>query len=118
MKNHTKIYFETSQLDPHGFTPCEICESQAVDIHHIDARGMGGDPTGSKDHFGNLQALCRNCHNVYGDQSSLKKMLAEIHVKRFTHLLEMKNERAVLIRCEDCTHQIKYCICEPIKQTD
>ena len=98
MKHHTRIYFAESGLDPHGFTPCEVCESSADDIHHIDSRGMGGDPTGSKDVFVNLMAVCRNCHNVYGDISELKDKLRQIHAGRFPHLLEYSNGKVYKIR--------------------
>jgi hypothetical protein len=43
MKIHTQIYldyFGINEEDP--FIPCEVCENRAVDIHHIEARGMGG----------------------------------------------------------------------------
>jgi len=61
MKKHVKIY-----LDHHGYTtadiiPCEVCPSVAVDIHHIEPRGMGGNP--DKDVIENLIALCRDCHS-------------------------------------------------------
>ena len=63
MKKHVKIY-----LDHHGYTiadiiMCEIhdCTDIAVDIHHIEPRGMGGNP--DKDVFENLIALCRSCHD-------------------------------------------------------
>jgi len=42
--------------------PCEHCSKVAVDIHHIDARGIGGDPRGHKNQIENLIALCRSCH--------------------------------------------------------
>lgn len=87
MKKHTKIYFKESGIDPHGFVPCEICQAQAVDIHHIDARGMGGDPTGSKDTFTNLMALCRLCHDTHGDISDKKDFLKIMHAANFPHLL-------------------------------
>lgn len=95
MKQHTKIYFRDSGLNPFDFTPCEICDSEAVDIHHIDARGMGGDPTGSKDVFGNLMALCRVCHDTYGDISDLKHKLRKIHAGRFPEKLEFKNNQII-----------------------
>ena len=86
MKKHTRIYLEffgyiskgEQPIDP-PYVPCEICEQQAVDIHHIDARGMGGSK--SKDHIDNLMALCRSCHNRFGDVTSLKDKLREIHRK-------------------------------------
>ena len=28
--------------DETDFIPCEVCGGQAIDIHHIEARGMGG----------------------------------------------------------------------------
>lgn len=84
MKPHTRIYLEffgfiskgEKPLDP-PFVPCEICGQQAVDIHHIDARGMGGSKT--KDVIENLQALCRRCHNQFGDITKVKDKLKAIH---------------------------------------
>lgn len=61
------------------FIPCEICGSRAVDIHHIDARGMGGDPTARKDTIENLMGLCRRCHNKYGDIESYLAFLQQRH---------------------------------------
>ena len=60
MKKHTKVY-----LNHHGYSVadiifCEACGAVAVDIHHIEPRGMGGSP--SKDVPENLIALCRDCH--------------------------------------------------------
>jgi hypothetical protein len=60
---------------------CEICSRQAVDIHHIEARGMGGDPKGKKDVIENLMAVCRLCHEDYGDVPELKGKLKHIHLK-------------------------------------
>ena len=50
MQKHTKIYFDYFGYDVCDFIKCEIpnCEDQAVDINHIDARGMGGNPKGDK----------------------------------------------------------------------
>lgn len=62
MTPHLKIY-----LEHHGLTVadipdigCEQCGKQAKDIHHIEPKGIGGDP--SKDRIDNLMALCRHCH--------------------------------------------------------
>lgn len=62
---------------PGEFIPCEVCESKAVDIHHIEARGMGGSR--DKDHVQNLMALCRDCHERYGDREKYKLMLKDKH---------------------------------------
>ena len=80
MKPHVKLYFDYFGFDVSDFIPCEICEAKAVDIHHIDARGMGG--TKRKDDISNLMALCRSCHEKYGDITELKEKLKEIHTIR------------------------------------
>jgi len=76
MKKHTKIYFDYFNYDISDFVPCETCGSKAIDIHHIDARGMGGS---NKDHIDNLMALCRECHIKYGDIKEKKEWLNKIH---------------------------------------
>lgn len=77
MKNHTKIYLTHFGYDVTDFIPCEVCEARATDIHHIEARGMGGSK--EKDTIDNLMALCRKCHIEYGDISSLKGELKKLH---------------------------------------
>lgn len=77
MKNHVKIYLDFFNYDISDFIPCEVCEQKAVDIHHIERRGMGGSKT--KDTIENLQALCRSCHTKYGDIKKFKQFLQEIH---------------------------------------
>jgi len=76
MKNYTKIYFKHFGYDISDFIPCEICKAKAVDIHHIDARGMGGS---EKDDINNLMALCRACHIKFGDIKDKKEWLRDIH---------------------------------------
>ena len=67
-------------FDVSDFVPCEVCEAPAVDIHHIQCRGMGG--SANKDHFSNLMAVCRHCHNHYGDLKDLIAQLQELHKMR------------------------------------
>jgi 5-methylcytosine-specific restriction endonuclease McrA len=76
MQKHTKIYFNHFGYDISDFVPCETCGSKAVDIHHIDARGMGGS---DKNDINNLMALCRECHVKYGDIKEKKEWLNKIH---------------------------------------
>tara|TARA_R110002050_G_scaffold261364_2_gene401330 strand:- start:1267 stop:1542 length:276 start_codon:yes stop_codon:yes gene_type:complete len=80
MKNHTKEYFKWFDLDESDWIGCEVCDNTAVDIHHINARGMGG--SNEKDDAINLMALCRECHNYFGDKKKFKKMLFMMHVIR------------------------------------
>ncbi|QDP49407.1 MAG: hypothetical protein Tp164SUR323001_29 [Prokaryotic dsDNA virus sp.] len=62
MKNHTKVYMTFFYLDESDFIGCEMCGSEATDIHHILRRGIGGSKC--KDYIENLSALCRDCHNM------------------------------------------------------
>lgn len=79
MKKHTKIYMAYFDYGIEDFIPCEICSRRAVDIHHIEARGMGGSK--SADHIENLMAVCRECHTSYGDINEYKDLLKKIHKK-------------------------------------
>jgi len=77
VKKHTKVYLNHFGHGADSFIPCEVCGSRAVDIHHIDARGMGGGKT--KDTIENLMALCRSCHVEYGDKKQHKEFLRKKH---------------------------------------
>ncbi len=77
MKKHTRIYLDYFSFDRCDFIPCEVCGNPANDIHHIDARGMGGSK--EKDVISNLQAVCRGCHIQYGDKKQYKELLKDIH---------------------------------------
>lgn len=79
MRKHTKVYTEFFGYGMDSWMPCEICGAQAVDVHHIDARGMGG--RASADEIENLMGVCRQCHIEYGDKKQHKDMLREIHQK-------------------------------------
>jgi hypothetical protein len=79
MQPHTKIYMRFMGYDTSDFIPCEVCGDRATDTHHIEARGMGGDPKGKKDVIENLMALCRSCHEKYGDIKEFKPYLTKIH---------------------------------------
>ena len=77
MKAHTKIYLKHFGYDENSFIHCEICKRKAIDIHHINSRGMGGSI--QRDKIENLMALCRECHIKYGDKKQYKDMLNEVH---------------------------------------
>jgi hypothetical protein len=63
--------------DQSDFIPCEICGTQAIDIHHIECRGMGG--TKQPETISNLMAVCRPCHEKYGDKKEHKEYLQDLH---------------------------------------
>jgi len=80
LKPHTKIYYEYFGLAVCDWVGCEICGKTAVDIHHIEARGMGGDPQHKKDVIENLMAVCRECHVKYGDDPAQIEFLKGVHL--------------------------------------
>ena len=45
---------------PGDFLPCAVCGSAAVDLHHIQPKGMGG--RANADCHDNIVPLCRDCH--------------------------------------------------------
>ena len=80
MKNHTKVYLNHFGYTGEDFIPCETCGARTVDIHHIEARGMGG--TKKVDLIDNLMALCREHHLQYGDKKQYIEFLKDIHKQK------------------------------------
>ena len=79
MKKHTRIYLKHFGYGEQDFIPCEMCSSRAVDVHHIEARGMGGSKT--KDYIENLAGLCRNCHNQAERNPEFNKKVKAKHLE-------------------------------------
>lgn len=77
MKKHTKIYMEHFDYGIDDFIPCEVCKTRAVDIHHIEPRGMGGSKL--KDFIANLVALCRACHECAESSKAFNNNVKLIH---------------------------------------
>ena len=82
MIRYKRIYCEAFGYDPERFIPSEVSGFAAVDVHHIDCKGMGGDPTGSKDRIENLIAVTRREHEEYGDKKQYMKFLYETHKEK------------------------------------
>tara|TARA_Y100000592_G_scaffold31016_1_gene49448 strand:- start:1592 stop:1837 length:246 start_codon:yes stop_codon:yes gene_type:complete len=79
LKKHTKIYLKHFGYGIDSFIPCTTCGSRAVDIHHIDARKMGGSKT--KDFIENLAALCRLCHDKAESSKEFNEQVKQKHLK-------------------------------------
>ena len=73
-------YFNHFGYDISDFIPCEVCGKTAVDIHHIEARGIGGSK--EADNIENLMALCREDHLKYGDKKQYKEFLKDKHAEK------------------------------------
>ncbi len=54
------------------FIPCAVCDSKAIDIHHLRGRGK------NKDVISNLIALCRTCHTKAHDNELTKEYLQKV----------------------------------------
>lgn len=73
MTKHCKIYLSHFGLTIADFISCEICGTEAVDIHHIFGRGKG------KNTIENLMALCRDHHTDAHLEKIKKYDLRQIH---------------------------------------
>lgn len=80
MQKHTKIYFDYFGYTTADFIPCEVCGAKAVDIHHIEPKGMGGSK--QRDYINNLVALCRSCHEKAHANIIPKEILTDITLFR------------------------------------
>ena len=85
MVNHKKVYITFFNLDISDRILCTSCGQVAVDIHHINPRGMGGS---EKDYIENLVALCRSCHNKAESNSSFNTYIRIKHLKLIIGKLE------------------------------
>lgn len=91
MTKHVKLYLDYFGYGIEDFIPCEVCGQRAVDIHHIEARGMGG--TGKADVIENLQALCRACHVEFGDKKRHKEFLMLKHKEKLNDNITRTDRR-------------------------
>jgi hypothetical protein len=90
MQKHTKQYFDFFNVDydpVSGWHDCvsEISGLPAVDVHHIERRGMGGSK--NADRIENLMALTREEHELYGDKTKYLEYLKQVHgdyIDKFT----------------------------------
>lgn len=76
-KDYRYVYMDYFGFIEEDYIPCEISGQRAVDIHHIEARGMGGSK--EKDVIDNLMALTRDLHERFGDIKELIEPLQIIH---------------------------------------
>ena len=75
---HTALYYAKFGYGDEDYVPSEISGSPAVDVHHIDCKGVGGSK--SKDRIENLMALTRDEHVEYGDKKQYMSWLFQKHL--------------------------------------
>jgi hypothetical protein len=81
MINYKKIYCKAYGYYEGETIPSEISGYPAVDVCHIENKGMGGNPSKDKDRIENLMAKTRFEHESYGDKKQYMSYLFEIHKK-------------------------------------
>lgn len=79
MKKHIKVYLDFFGYGITDFIPSEISGHRAVDIHHIDCRGMGG--SNESDYIENLIAVTRDEHDKFGDKKAFIEYLYSCHLR-------------------------------------
>ena len=80
MKSYTKIYLDYFGYTVDDYIMCEYCNKErAADIHHIYSRKRRPDLI---DNIGNLMALCRKCHTLYGNNNLYIEELIKKHKEK------------------------------------
>ena len=77
MQSYTKEYLTQFGYHETDFVPCECCEKKATEIHHL--LGRKGDLLND---IKNLMAICRKCHEDYGQVKEFMCYLLKIHIRR------------------------------------
>lgn len=77
MKNHTKVYMKHFGLSEGDYIYSEISGQPAIDVHHLNARKIGGSKT--KDYIENLIALTREEHMLCENNPRINEIAKEIH---------------------------------------
>ncbi len=93
MKNHTKVYLEYFGYSLTDWIACEWCGKEAVAVHHLSPRGMGGSK--KKDYIENLVALCYEDHEKAEHD---KKFNAEVSVVHRKNCLKSKHDSGEIKR--------------------
>lgn len=82
MKDYKKLFSKYWSVSPDDTLLCWNCnQAVAVDIHHIEQKGMGGVSKNRLNRIDNLFAVCRKCHSLAHKNKSVnegfKKILKE-----------------------------------------
>jgi len=96
MEKYTKTYltsFGYSLTDNNQFVNCECCDGRASEIHHIlnKNRLIQHGLLKVKDDMFNIMAICRQCHDSYGEDNVFIPLLFKIHIKRINGVFYNKS---------------------------
>lgn len=81
MKPYVRTYINALGLDSSEPIYSELSRDVANDIHHIEAKGMGGTSNPERNSIFNLMALTRDEHEKYGDRKQYKRFLKMKHME-------------------------------------
>lgn len=105
MQPHTKKYldyFEIEYDEATGFcdpVECTIqgkfCTGWMHEVHHIDPRGMGGNPNKSREVIENYIGCCRNCHTGAEKGYISKQRLYDLQAAKMMRFLTEKINKIV-----------------------
>jgi 5-methylcytosine-specific restriction endonuclease McrA len=95
LPKHVGIYFDYFGYDVNSWIACEVCGVTSVDINHIKPKGMGGSK--SMDFIENLMAMCRGCHQEYGDNQGDFEYLVLKHARAMQLDFETVKERILTV---------------------
>lgn len=79
-------YFGYTEGD---FMPCEICDRQAVEVHHLEPKSIAKSKENLID---NLIGVCRDCHDNCHRNNSFNQEAMLIHRKK---LLGVKTDHEI-----------------------
>lgn len=97
MMKYKKVYADFFHISRDEPSPCERCllrklmklqrnVERAVEIHHTEQRGMGGDQTGEKDDISKLVGSCRACHTIMDsvpeENEEMKEWAADLEARK------------------------------------
>jgi len=72
--NYKKVYLKHFGYGDQDFVPCELCESGAAEVHHVNYRSLGGG-----NDIENLMALCRFHHDLAHAGGLKEDFLQDVH---------------------------------------
>lgn len=97
MKQYTRTYLiAINELtdDNNTFIECECCGMRATEIHHIlnKNRLIEHGILDRKDNIENIMAICRSCHNEWGDKDGYISILFKTHLDFISKHTKVDNE--------------------------
>ncbi len=106
LKNYKKLFADFWGYHENDIPNCWNCnKAQAVDIHHIIPKGMGGVKNNRLNRIDNLFPLCRVCHNKAHSNKSLNEDFKKILMAKFK--LERQEKIDFWINCRMSVSEVK-----------